>query len=463
MTTQDTLPARMTARERAVVAVLLTAGFTLAVDFSILNVALPVIGADVGFSTGSLQWIATSFALAAAGCTLFFGRVADLAGRRRLFLLGMALLGASSLAGGLAQGPGVLLAARVAQGLATAMVTPSALALLTTGFPAGPARDRVLGLNGALMAAGFTTGALLGGLLTGTLNWRWAFFLNVVVAAAVLAVAPLVLGESRAERRPRLDVAGAATVTLALVALVFGASSAGEHGWGDPRAWGALAVAAALLGVFGLVEARAGEPLVALGVLRRRPVAWGNAAGFVAFATETSLVFALTLYLQDVLGFSPLVAGLAFAVLGAGTVLGGLIAPRVIAAVGAGRAIALGLAVQAAATLPLAFAGEGRGWLVPLLALTFTGGVANLVAIVGYVVTATSGLPAADQGLASGLVTLSQQTGIALGTPLLAAVITARLDAGTLPALHTAFTVNALTTATAATLLALALRRAPSH
>ena len=183
-------------------AVLLTASFTLAVDFSILNVALPRIGADVGFSLHNLQWIATSFALCAAGFTLVFGRVGDLFGRRRLFLLGIALLGASSLVGGLATSPEVLIGARVAQGLATAIVTPAALSLLTTSFDEGPRRDRALGLNGALMAAGFTTGAVVGGLLTDLLDWRWAFYVNVVVAVAVLAVGPVVLREARPASRP---------------------------------------------------------------------------------------------------------------------------------------------------------------------------------------------------------------------------------------------------------------------
>ena len=171
-------------------AVLLTASFTLAVDFSILNVALPDIGRDVGFSLDHLQWVATSFALCAAGFTLLFGRVADLFGRRRLFLPGIALLGLSSLVGGIAQEPALLIAARAAQGIATAMVTPAALSLLTTTFPEGRARDRALGLNGALMAAGFTTGAILGGVLTDLLSWRWAFFINVAVAVVVLVVAP---------------------------------------------------------------------------------------------------------------------------------------------------------------------------------------------------------------------------------------------------------------------------------
>ena len=185
-------------RQRLALAVLLAASFTLAVDFSILNVALPLIGADVGLGLSHLQWIATSFALCAAGFTLLFGRIADLFGRRRLFLVGMALLGVSSLVGGLADSPALLLAARAGQGLATAAVIPAALSLLTTSFAEGPLRERALGLNGALMAAGFTTGAVLGGLLTDVLSWRWAFFVNVFVAVAVLAVAPFVLAESRA-------------------------------------------------------------------------------------------------------------------------------------------------------------------------------------------------------------------------------------------------------------------------
>ena len=405
-------------RQRLALAVLLAASFTLAVDFSILNVALPVIGADVGLGLAHLQWIATSFALCAAGFTLLFGRIADLFGRRRLFLLGMALLGVSSLAGGLATSPAVLLVARAGQGLATAAVIPAALSLLTTAFAEGPLRERALGLNGALMAAGFTTGAVLGGLLTDVLSWRWAFFVNVGVAALVLAVAPAVLSESRPEARPRLDVAGAVLVTLALLATVYGIVDAPI----------ALIAAAALAAAFFAVEARVEAPLVPLAVLRRRSVAFGNLAGLLAFATETGLVFALTLYLQDVLGYSALAAGAAFAVLGAGTVLGGLLGPRVIAAVGGRRALAGGFAVQALATFPLVALGDDGAWIVPLLVAMFAGGVANLVAIVGFMVVATSGLPDHEQGLATGLSSMSQQVGITLGIPVVSAVATARAD-----------------------------------
>ena len=266
--------------------------------------------------------------LCAAGFTLFFGRIGDLFGRRRLFLVGIAVLGISSLVGGLAGAPWMLIVARVAQGLATAAVTPAALSLLTTSFPEGPVRDRALGLNGALMAAGFTTGAILGGLLTDLLSWRWAFFVNVAVAVAVLAVAPSVLSETRPDRRPRFDVPGALTVTLALVTIVYGLTQAGERSWGSPHSYGALLLGAVLLLVFGAVEQRVPQPLVPVRVLRRRTVGWGNVAGLLAFATETSVVFLLTLYLQQVLGFSPLTAGLSFAVLGAGTVVGGMVGPH---------------------------------------------------------------------------------------------------------------------------------------
>ncbi|MEU7025571.1 MFS transporter [Streptomyces sp. NPDC046275] len=410
--------ARMDGRMRLVLVVLLVAQFMLAVDFSILNVALPVIGEGLGFSLGGLQWIATSFALAAAGFTLLFGRIADLVGRRRIFLGGLAVLGAASLAGGLATGPEVLMAARVVQGLATAAVTPAGLSLLTSSFPEGPLRDRALGLNGALMSAGFTTGAILGGVLTDLLSWRWAFLVNVPVALAVLLVAPAVLKESRPAERSRLDVPGAVTVTGGLLALVHGLTTAGERGWTDPTALVALAAAAVLLTAFPLVERRSAAPLVPVRVLRRRTVVWGNLAGLVAFATETSLVFLMTLHLQDVLGFSALAAGLSFGVLGAGTVLGGLLAPRFLGRFSARTALIAGGLLQAAATLVLVEPSYGL-----LLAATFAGGVGNMLAIVGFMVTATSGLPDAEQGMATGIATMTQQIGITLGTPVMSAVL----------------------------------------
>ncbi|WP_069811626.1 MFS transporter [Streptomyces sp. TP-A0874] len=457
-TTSAPTAERFTPAQKIAMAVLLTANFTLAVDFSILNVALPHIGHELGFDTGGLQWIVTSFALCAAGFTLFFGRVADLFGRKRLFLVGIALLGTSSLAGGLAAEPALLLTARVGQGTATAMVTPAALSLMTTVFPEGPARSRALGLNGALMAAGFTAGAVLGGVLTGTVSWRWAFFVNVAVALAVILVAPFVLREPAAGTRPRLDVPGAVAVTFALVALVFGIDTAGHAGWTHPGAWGPLLASAVLFTVFLAIESRVAEPLIAPALLKRRNIAWGNLAGLLAFATETSLVFLLTLYLQEILGYSAVTAGLILGVLGIGTVLGGLVAPKIIGRTGSKTVIITGFVTQAAATLPLVFVSDSRGWLVPLLIVTFAGGVANLVAIVGYAVASTSGVPADQQGLATGLVTMSQQVGIALGTPIMSAITVSVAAATLLPGIKLAIGANTALTLAAAILVALFLK-----
>lgn len=423
---QEEDQSRLSGRSLLVLIVLLVAQFMLAVDFSILNVALPVIGKGLGFSLGNLQWIGTAFALSAAGFTLLFGRVADLFGRRRLFLIGLALLGAASLAGGLATNPTILITARVAQGLATAAVTPAGLSLLTTSFPEGPLRDKALGLNGALMSAGFTTGAILGGILTDLLSWRWAFFINVPVALAVMLIAPSVIKESRPKIRPKLDLPGAATVTLGLLCLVFGLTRAGQQTWGDATALLTLALGGALLVAFYFVERRAAAPLVPVAILVRRSVIWGNTAGLIAFLTETSLVFLMTLYLQDVLGFSALAAGLSFGVLGMGTVIGGSTAAKVIARTGTRGTLVIGGLIQAAATASLLALGDSHSFLWLLLPATFIGGIGNMYVIVGFMVTATSGLPDHEQGMATGLATMTQQVGITMGTPIMSSIVATR-------------------------------------
>ncbi|MFI6800836.1 MFS transporter [Streptosporangium canum] len=417
----------MTGRQKLVLALLLGSQFMVAVDFSILNVALPVVGAGLGFSLADLQWIATAFALTAAGFTLLFGRVADLFGRKRLFLGGMALLGLSSALGGLATSPGMLLVARVLQGLATAAVTPAGLSLLTTSFKEGPLRDKALGLNGALMSAGFTAGAILGGLLTDLLSWRWAFLINVPVAALVVVLAPSVIPDSRPAGRSRLDVPGAVAVTGGLLTLVYGLTQAGETGWGDPATLAALVAGAALLAGFWFIEKRSADPLVPVQIMKRPTVVWGNAVGLIAFVTETSLVFLLTLYLQKVLGYSPLATGLAFGVLGLGTVIGGTFGGRAVGRMGNRATIVIGGVVQAVATVSLVALGTSGAWIWLLLAATFIGGVGNMFMIVGFMVTATSGLPDREQGLATGLATMTQQVGITMGIPIMSAIATARM------------------------------------
>ncbi len=417
----------MTRQQRLILILLLGAQFTLAVDFSILNVAVPVIGSAVGFRLENLQWIATTFALTAAGFTLLFGRVADLFGRRRLFLAGVLLLTIASAVGGFANSPSTLLVARVAQGLATAMVTPAGLSLLTTSFPEGPLRDRALGLNGAMLSAGFTFGAVMGGLLTTWLSWRFAFFINVPVGILILIVAPLLLAESRSQHA-RLDVPGAITVSTGLIALVYGISEAGVRGWGSSRTLISFALAAILLVAFWIIELRSKEPLASVRILNSSTVKWGNIGGFSTFIGFTAMIFLLTLYLQEVLGYSALTTGLCFGVLGVFAFLGGVTAPRVIGLLGSSRATLMaGLIVQAVAVGVLFFAGDSRSWLVPVLIVGAISSYGHVVAIVGYLVTATSGLPNDQQGLATGITTMTQQVSIAVGIPIMSSIATARL------------------------------------
>ncbi|NUR59760.1 MAG: MFS transporter [Catenulispora sp.] len=430
----------------------------LAVDFSILNVAFPDIGAGVGLSRGALPWITTAYMLPAAGFTLVFGRLADLAGRRRLFLGGIALLVAASLLGGFAGGPGLLLTARVSQGFATAMATPAALSLLTSTFQEGAARDRALGLNGALLSGGFTVGAMVGGSLVSLLSWRAAFFINVPVAVVILAVAPMLLPADRREHsvhdghsehpgRSRLDLPGAVTVTTGLLAATYAVIEKN----------GIVGAAAVLLLVaFVAVERRAAAPLVPLPVLRRPTVAWGNAGGFVAFTMEPAMIFLMTLYLQGTLHLSPLATGFVFGVPGLASIGAGVAAGRFIGRHGARRVLAAGLAVQGLATLPLLLTGSGRWALAVLIPALFVGFFGHVTAIVAYTVTGTSGLPDAEQGLATGLTLMTQQVAITSGIPILSAVAATR--GGDLAGTHLALAVDVAVTLAGAALVWVGLR-----
>ncbi|MER6251830.1 MFS transporter [Streptomyces sp. NPDC001584] len=456
----------MTKRQTLILLLLLGAQFTLAVDFSIMNVAVPVIGRELDFATENLQWIATAFALSAAGFSLLFGRVADLVGPRKVFLAGLVLLTLSSLAGGLVDSAGPLLAARVAQGLATAMVTPAGLALLITSFPEGPLRDRALGLNGAMLSAGFTCGAIVGGLLTDTLSWRWGFFINIPIGILLIVVTPLLLKGSRSHGG-KLDIPGAVSVSAGLIALVYGISAAGQYGWGDPTTLISLAVGVVLLVVFGFVELNASEPLAPLRILGRRSVTWGNIGGAATFIGFTAMIFLLTLYLQEVLGYSAIATGLTFGVLGVGAFLGGVTAPRWIGVLGSSRAVLVaGLLIQGITVGALYFAGDARGWLYGVLGLAFLSSYAHVAAIVGFMVTATSGLPNEQQGLATGITTLTQQVSITIGIPIMSAIATAQIrslssepvKAATLSGINLAILVNGLILIAVALLVALFLR-----
>ncbi|MFD1545190.1 MFS transporter [Nonomuraea guangzhouensis] len=413
---------RMTSRHRLTLSLLLGAQFMLAVDFSVLNIAVPTIGSELGFELSNLQWIVTGFMLPAAGFTLLFGRVADLFGRRNLFLVGILVLGVASLVGGLAQSPSMLLAGRIGQGLATALATPAAMSLLTTSFPEGPLRRRALGLNGTLLTGGFALGSVLGGVLTELLSWRWAFLINLPVVVLILALGSRVLHDTSVRTRTRLDVPGAVTVTGALLSLVYGISATERSGWGDPAVIGCLALAGVLLVAFWFIESRSSHPLAPVSVLKRPTVRWGNCAGLLVISMPSAVVFQMTLYLQDVLGYKPLTAGLAFGGSSIAAIVGGLLAPRVIGAIGSKRTLVTALTVQGLGILALLTVDKGDAGLYIVLTAVAVAFFGHAMGLVSYTVIATSGLPDEEQGLATGLSTMSQQIALTLGTPVLAAV-----------------------------------------
>lgn len=434
-TVEAARPPRFDRRQRLILFVVLGAGFMVSVDFSILNVGLPEVGAGVGLGPAGLPWITAAYALPAAGFSLLCGRLADLFGRRRLFLASMVLLAAGSLLGGFATNPELLLTARVLQGFATAMAVPAALSLLTTSFPEGGLRERVLGLNGALLSGGFTVGALVGGTLVGLLSWRAAFFINVPIALVILLVTPFLLRESRVPERVRLDLPGAVTVTGGLLAVIYAVIEQSLLAGG---------LGMLLLAGFWLVELRSPAPLAPVRVLRRPSVKWGNYAGLVVLTMETGMIFLLTLYLQQILGLSPLVTGWVFGVPGLAAVAAGVVAGRLIGRFGSRMVLVVSTAVQGAATVPLVFLGPDRVALAVLVPALFVGFFGHVAAIVAYTVTGTSGVPDQEQGLAAGLTSMTQLVAITVGIPILSAV--AATQHGLLDGIHLAMGVNVVVT-----------------
>lgn len=418
---------RMTTRAKLILLVLCAAQFIIALDFSILNVALPVLGDDLGMGQADLQWAVTAFALPSGGFLLLFGRIADLYGRRRLFLAGLALFTLASVLATLAWNPAAFLAGRALQGLGAAVIVPTGMSLLTTTFTEGPQRERALGISGTVMSLGFTIGMVLGGVLTDSLGWRSTMGLLAVAGIGILAVAPGLLTESRHPQRPRVDIPGAVTVTGGLLALIYALSTAAQHGFGGADVLVTLIGGVLLLVAFVAVESRAAQPLVSLPMLRRRTVAWGNLAGLTTFSMMSTVIFLLTLYLQEVLGLSAFRTGLVFGVQGVFAAAAGVTAPKVIARFGARNTLVTGLIVQAVFTATLLGLGLGSGGAWLALAGASLACVGHLWAIVAYGVTATSGLPDREQGLATGLVTSSQQVGITIGIPLLSALSSARI------------------------------------
>lgn len=408
----------------AVLAVCCIAQFMVVLDVSIVNVALPAMRRDLDLSVAGQQWVVNAYTLTFAGLLMLGGRAADLFGRRRVFLLGLAMFTAFSLIGGVAQDGGWLVAARALQGVGGAVLAPATLSLLTTTFTDPLERRRALGLWSATAASGAAVGVLAGGLLTNYLGWRWVLFVNVPIGAAVLAASWFVLTESRTGGTLRhLDLAGAFSVTAGLSALVYGVVGTDTRSWSSPWTIGSLAAGAVLLGLFVLVEARFAErPLVPLGVFRLRSLSVANGLAMTVGASLFGLFFFLTLYLQQVNGYSPLKGGLAFLPAGLATMVGSLTAVRLVGALGIRRQLLLGPALGAAGLLWLSALQPGDGYLSHVLVPLVLVGTGLGWSFVPMTLAATNGIPPQQAGLASGLINTTRQVGGAVGLAAMATI-----------------------------------------
>ena len=392
--------------------------FMVILDVSVVNVALPSIRNDLGFSASGLQWVVNAYALTFAGFLLLGGRAADLFGRRRLLLAGLALFSLASLLDGIADSQTMLVAARALQGLGGAVLTPATLTILIATYPEGRARARALGIWSGVAAAGGASGALLGGVITQFLTWRWVFFINLPIGIAVLIAASLFVAEGAGnpEGRRHIDLAGAFTVTAGLVAVTWGIVRSQAAGWGSPEVLGAFAAGTVLLAVFVLVEARlARAPLVPLRIFSSRSIAGANLVAFGVGAALFSVWYFQSLYLQGVRGMSPLAAGLTFMPQTLAIAVGSQVSSRLIPRFGARPFLVAGPVLIAAGLLWLAQVSVGPAiWssvIIPGALLTLGAGLA----FPAVTIAATAGVARSEAGLASGVVNTSRQVGGSLG------------------------------------------------
>jgi len=401
--------------------------FMVLLDISVVNVALPSIRRDLGFSTSGLQWVVNAYTLAFSGFLLFGGRAADIFGRRRLLLLGLALFCVASLADGLATTQAELIAARALQGLGGAVLTPATLTILIVTYPEGRSRARALGVWSAVAAAGGASGALLGGVITQMLDWRWIFFVNVPIGVAVLIGAALVVGETFGDRSSRrhLDLGGAVSVTGALVAITWGIARSQDVGWGAAEVLVAFGAGVVLLAVFLVLETRAAAPMVPLRLFASRSISGANLVALGVGASIFSVWYFQTLYLQGVRGLSPLEAGLTFLPQTLAIIAGSQVSSRLIPRIGTRPFLVGGPMVIALGLLWLAQMRVGAAIptsiLLPGVLLTLGAGLV----FPAMTVAATTGVARADSGLASGVVNTSRQIGGSLG---LAALVTVAAD-----------------------------------
>ncbi len=441
-------PASDPRRQPLQLALILVAAFMVVLDFSIVNVALPSIERELRMPADAVQWVVTGYAISFGGLLILGGRAADLLGRRRMFVIGLVAFALASLAGGLAQDPVLLIAARVAQGAGAAIVAPAALSLITTGFPEGPERTRAIGLYGAVSSVGFVSGQVLGGVLVQLTSWRAVFLVNVPLGLIAAALSPAVLGvagntartTARSTARStarnaasgatgkaasthgtrRLDVRGALLITRAVTLGVFAVSQGVVLGWTSPLVIAAMVVAAVATAVFARAEARHPEPLIRPALLHRKGLRDGTTLAFLLGLWNGGEMLVLSLYLQQVLHESPLLTGLIIAPQGVVGFLAGVTGPRLAGKMGVRRLLVLTAAAAAAGFLVLTRL-PATGYSPVLFVVTLIGfGTAGTA--LGSTVLASRGMADSDQGLVGGMINTSRQIGAAVGAALLPAV-----------------------------------------
>jgi EmrB/QacA subfamily drug resistance transporter len=418
-----------TRRGKLTLALLCAIAFLDFVDASITNVALPSIRSSLDFSVDGLQWVPSGYLLTYGGFMLLGGRLADLFGRRRVLVTGILIIGSASMVGGFAQSAGVLVAARLAQGLGAALTLPAALSILTTKFTEGKDRHAALGAWGGIAGLASAAGVVLGGLLTEGPGWRWVMFVNPIACALVLVpVFRLVEGERGRRRLANFDALGALLVTGGMLLLVYGLVRAPMEGWGSARTIGELAGAVALLAAFVLNELRQRAPLAPLSIFRINGLGFSNLTQLVAFAGFLALFFFITLYMQNVLGYSPIQSGLAWLPLCFAVAISAGIASQLLSRVGTRPVIVVGAIIAAAGLYMLSRIPVDGSYLADLLPGTLVLAVGGAGVFVGVTTAANAGVPADKAGLAAALLNASQQLGGALGLAIFTAVATSRTN-----------------------------------
>jgi EmrB/QacA subfamily drug resistance transporter len=409
-------------------ALLCVVQFMVVLDIAIVNVALPSIQVDLGFSQENLQWVISAYALVFGGFLLLGGRAADMLGRRRLFLAGIVVFTVGSLLAGLAWSEASLIGARALQGFGAAIITPAALSILSTTFAEGRERNIALGAWGAVGGFGAVAGVLLGGVLTDALSWEWIFFVNVPVGVAGFVLAPLLLRESKDARVQKFDLPGAVLVTAGLSSLVYAITQAGSDGWLAAETLTVFAVSLALLAGFVAWELRHPEPLMRFGILQTRTVSGANAAGFILGTALFSMFLMLTLYMQQVLGYSPMKTGVGYLAVAGTAIIWSGVAAQLVTRVGVKPVLVIGMTMLTAGLLYFTQVSAGGGYVRDLLPGFLVIGVGIGFSFVPISIAALAGVKASEAGLASGLINTSQQIGGALGIAALSTIATSRTE-----------------------------------